>query len=390
MSRVKSSLIISCALSSILLGSTEEVFMPLGRPVKPIVLTDDERSKLVTWSRRPTTAQRLALRAKIVLAAADGQANTAIAADLRITLPTVGKWRQRFLEHRLDGLMDEPRPGAPRTITDARVEEIVTKTLETKPKNATHWSTRGLAKTSGLSQTAISRIWRAFGLKPHLHETFKFSTDPYFVEKVRDVVGLYLNPPERAIVLSVDEKSQIQALDRSQPVLPMTTGQAERGTHDYVRNGTTSLFSALNVTTGQVIGKCYRRHRHQEFLKFLAEIDAAIPVEDGVTIHLIMDNYSTHKTPAVKRWLTHHPRFVVHFTPTSASWINQVERFFAEITEKRIRRGVFKSVRALEAAIEEYLAEHNADPKPFRWTATADLILRKVENICKRTSNSGH
>jgi transposase len=364
--------------------------MPLGRPVKPIVLTDDERAKLVTWSRRPTTAQRLALRAKIVLAAADGQANTAIAAALRITLPTVGKWRQRFLEHRLDGLTDEPRPGAPRTITDARVEEIVTKTLETKPKNATHWSTRGLAKTSGLSQTAISRIWRAFGLKPHLHETFKFSTDPYFVEKVRDVVGLYLNPPERAIVLSVDEKSQVQALDRSQPVLPMTTGQAERGTHDYVRNGTTSLFSALNVTTGKVIGKCYRRHRHQEFLKFLTEIDAAIPVEDGVTIHLIMDNYSTHKTAAVKRWLTNHPRFVVHFTPTSASWINQVERFFAEITEKRIRRGVFKSVRALEAAIEEYLAEHNADPKPFRWTATADLILRKVEDVCKRTSNSGH
>ena len=270
------------------------------------------------------------------------------------------------------------------------MEEVVTKTLETKPKNATHWSTRGLAKTSGLSQTAISRIWRAFGLKPHLHETFKFSTDPYFVEKVRDVVGLYMNPPERAIVLSVDEKSQVQALDRSQPVLPMTTGQAERGTHDYVRNGTTSLFSALNVTTGKVIGKCYRRHRHQEFLKFLTEIEAAIAVEDGVAIHLIMDNYSTHKTPAVKRWLTNHPRFIVHFTPTSASWINQVERFFAEITEKRIRRGVFKSVRALEAAIEEYLAEHNADPKPFRWTATADLILRKVEDVCKRTSNSGH
>lgn len=364
--------------------------MPLGRPVKPIVLTDDERAKLVTWSRRPTTAQRLALRAKIVLAAAGGQANSAIAADLRITLPTVGKWRQRFLEHRLDGLTDEPRPGAPRTITDARVEEIVTKTLETKPKTATHWSTRGMAKASGLSQTAISRIWRAFALKPHLHETFKFSTDPYFVEKVRDVVGLYLNPPERAIVLSVDEKSQVQALDRSQPVLPMTTGQAERGTHNYVRNGTTSLFSALNVATGQVIGKCYRRHRQQEFLKFLGEIDAAIPVEEGVTIHLVMDNYSTHKTPAVKRWLTRHPRFIVHFTPTSASWINQVERFFAEITEKRIRRGVFKSVKALEAAIEDYLAEHNADPKPFRWTATADLILRKVEEVCKRTSNSGH
>jgi len=364
--------------------------MPLGRPLKPITLTADERAKLVTWSRRPTTAQRLSLRAKIVLAAAEGQANTTIAADLRITLPTVGKWRQRFLDLRLDGLTDEARPGAPRTITDTRVEEIVTKTLETKPKNATHWSTRGMAKSAGLSQTAISRIWRAFGLKPHLHETFKFSTDPYFVEKVRDVVGLYMNPPDRAIVLSVDEKSQIQALDRTQPILPMTTGQAERGTHDYVRNGTPSLFSALNVATGEVIGKCYRRHRHQEFLKFLTEINETIPVEEGVTIHLVMDNYATHKTPAVKRGLTKHPRFVVHFTPTSASWINQVERFFAEITEKRIRRGVFKTVKELEEAIEAYLAEHNANPKPFRWTATADMILRRVEEVCKRTCNSGH
>lgn len=364
--------------------------MPLGRPLKPITLAADERSKLVAWSRRPTSAQRLALRAKIVLAAAEGKANTAIASELRIALPTVGKWRQRFLDHRLDGLTDEPRPGAPRTITDERVEEIVTKTLESKPKNATHWSTRGMAKSAGLSQTAISRIWRAFGLKPHLHETFKFSTDPYFVEKVRDVVGLYLHPPERAIVLSVDEKSQVQALDRTQPILPLTTGQAERGTHDYVRNGTTSLFSALDVATGKIIGKCYRRHRHQEFLKFLAEIDEAIPVEEGVSIHLVMDNYATHKTPAVKRWLVNHPRFVVHFTPTSASWINQVERFFAEITEKRIRRGVFKSVKALEAAIEAYLIDHNANPKPFRWTATADLILRKIEEVCKRTCNSGH
>jgi transposase len=364
--------------------------MPLGRPRKPISLTDDERTKLVTWSRRPTTAQRLALRAKIILAAAEGHPNSTIATDLRITLPTVGKWRQRFLDRRLDGLTDEPRPGAPRTITDTHVEEIVTKTLESKPKNATHWSTREMARSIGLSQTAISRIWRAFGLKPHLHETFKFSTDPYFVEKVRDVVGLYLNPPDRAVVLSVDEKSQIQALDRSQPILPMTIGQVEQGTHDYVRNGTTSLFSALNVVTGTVIGKCYRRHRHQEFLKFLAEIDETIPFEEGVTIHLVMDNYSTHKTPAVKRWLTKHPRFVVHFTPTSASWINQVERFFAEITEKRIRRGVFKSVKSLEEAITGYLIEHNADPKPFRWVATADLILRKVAEVCKRTSNSGH
>lgn len=306
------------------------------------------------------------------------------------TLPTVGKWRQRFLDRRLDGLTDEPRPGSPRTITDARVEEVVTKTLESKPANATHWSTRGMARHTGLSQTAVSRIWRAFGLKPHRADTFKLSTDPYFVEKVRDVVGLYLDPPERAVVLSVDEKSGTQALDRTQPVLPLTPGQAERATHDYVRHGTTSLFAALDVATGKVIGKCQRRHQHQEFLKFLADIDAAVPVEDGVTVHLVMDNSATHKTPAVRKWLARRPRFVVHFTPTSASWLNQVERFFAEITEKRIRRGVFKSVKALEQAIEAYLTEHNTDPKPFKWTATADLILRRVEDVCKRTCNSGH
>lgn len=357
--------------------------------LKPLALTDDERSKLAAWTRRPKTAQRLALRARIVLAAAGGHTNTAIAADLRVTLPTVGKWRQRFLDRRLDGLTDEPRPGPPRTITDARVEEVVTKTLESKPTNATHWSTRGMARHTGLSQTAISRIWRAFGLKPHRAETFKLSADPYFVEKVRDVVGLYLDPPDRAVVLSVDEKSGTQALDRTQPVLPMTPGQAERGTHDYVRHGTTSLFAALDVATGKVIGKCQRRHRHQEFVKFLADIDAAVPVEDGVTVHLVLDNYATHKTPAVRRWLARHPRFVVHFTPTSASWLNQVERFFAEITEKRIRRGVFRSVRELEQAIDTYLAEHNRNPKPFRWTATADLILRRVEELCKRTCNSG-
>lgn len=364
--------------------------MPAGRPLAPLTLTDDERAKLAAWSRRPKSAQRLALRAKIVLAAADGHSNTAIATDLRVTLPTVGKWRSRFLATRLDGLTDEPRPGPPRTITDAQVEDVVTRTLESKPANATHWSTRGMAQATGLTQTAISRIWRAFGLKPHLRETFKLSTDPYFVEKVRDVVGLYLSPPDKAVVLSVDEKSQVQALDRTQPVLPMTPGQVERGTHDYVRNGTTSLFAALDVATGQVIGRCHRRHRHQEFLKFLDHIDATVLHEDGVTVHLVMDNYATHKTPAVRRWLARHPRFVVHFTPTSGSWLNQVERFFAEITEKRIRRGVFKTVTALEQAIQAYLAEHNANPKPFKWTATADLILRKVEDVCKRTLNSGH
>jgi transposase len=358
--------------------------------LKPVTLTDDERSKLTAWTRRPKTAQRLALRSRIVLAAADGRSNTAIAADLRVTLPTVGKWRQRFLDRRLDGLTDEPRPGPPRTITDAHVEEVVTKTLESRPANATHWSTRGMARATGLTQTAVSRIWRAFGLKPHLRESFKLSTDPYFVEKVRDVVGLYLDPPDRAVVLCVDEKSGAQALDRTQPVLPMAPGQAERGTHDYVRHGTTSLFAALDVATGKVIGRCHRRHRHQEFVRFLADIDAAVPHEDGVTIHLVMDNYATHKTPAVRRWLAKRPRFVVHFTPTSGSWLNQVERFFAEITERRLRRGVFKSVAALEQAIEAYLAERNANPKPFKWTATADLILRRVEDACKRTCNSGH
>ena len=365
--------------------------MAIGRPKADITLTDDERSTLQAWARRPTTAQRLALRARIVLAAADDKRdNTAIAADLGVTLPTVGKWRRRFVDLRLDGLADEPRPGAPRTVTDAQVEDVVARTLESKPKNATHWSTRGMAEAAGLSQTAVSRIWRAFGLKPHLHETFKLSTDPLFVDKVRDVVGLYLSPPERAVVLSVDEKSQIQALDRTQPLLPMAPGQAERGTHDYARHGTTSLFAALNVATGQVIGKCYARHRQQEFVRFLDEVDAAVPAEPGVTVHLVMDNYATHKAPRVKRWLVDHPRFFVHFTPTSASWLNQVERFFAAITDERIRRSAFRSVKALVAAIEAYLKEHNDAPKPFKWTATADLILRKVERVCKRIGNSGH
>ncbi|SRR5579871_70707 len=355
-----------------------------------LFLTDDERSQLQTWVRRPKTAQRLALRARIVLAAAEGRSNTDIATDLGITLPTVGKWRQRFVHSRLEGLADEPRPGAPRSLTDAQIEEAITRTLETKPANATHWSTRSLAKMLGLSQTAVSRIWRAFGLQPHRHETFKLSADPFFIEKVRDVVGLYLNPPQRAIVLCLDEKSQVQALDRTQPLLPMTPGQAERGTHDYTRHGTTSLFAALNVATGQVIGQCHRRHRQQEFTKFLDYLEATIPAIEGETIHIVMDNYGTHKTPRVKRWLARHPRFVAHFTPTSASWLNQVERFFAEITTKRIRRGVFRSVQALEKAITEYLAEHNQAAKPFQWTATAELILKRVEDQCKRISNSGH
>ena len=357
--------------------------MTLGRPKAPLILTDDERTKLLSWANRPTSAQRLALRARIILACAEGTDNKAVAKTLRITPHTVGKWRTRFVEDRLEGLADEPRPGAPRSLSDAKIEEVISRTLESKPDNATHWSSRSMAQRTGLSQSAIVRIWHAFGLQPHKEETFKLSSDPFFIEKVRDIVGLYLHPPQRALVLSVDEKSQVQALDRTQPLLPLGPGQAERHTHDYVRNGTTSLFAALNVATGTVIGKCYRRHRQQEFVRFLEEIDATIPQEEGVTIHLILDNYGTHKTPRVKRWLQRNPRYVVHFTPTSASWLNQVERFFAAITAQRIRRGVFRSVAALEAAIQDYLQMHNQNPKPFVWTATADLIFKKLQKTCE-------
>lgn len=363
--------------------------MRTGRPTVPLTLTDDERQTLELWARRPKSTQRLALRARVVLACAEGRTNTAVAQELGITMPTVGKWRGRFLRQRLEGLADEPRPGAPRTITDAQVEEVITHTLESQPEGATHWSTRRMARATGLSQTAIVRIWRAFALQPHRTETFKLSSDPFFVPKVRDIVGLYLNPPERAIVLSIDEKSQVQALDRTQPLLPLAPGQAERRTHDYERHGTTSLFAALEVATGRVIGQCHRRHRHQEFLRFLERIDATLSKEPGVEIHLVMDNYGTHKTPKVKRWFARHPEYHLHFTPTSASWLNQVERFFAEITEKRLRRGTFRSVSALEAAIREYLDHHNRAPKPFVWTADADLILSRVENVCKRICNSG-
>jgi transposase len=362
----------------------------MARPLAELVLSDDERQTLTTWAARPKSTLRLATRARIVLACAEGLENQAVAARLRVCSATVGTWRRRFVERRLEGLADEPRPGAPRKITDADVERVVTRTLETKPKDATHWSTRGMAEAAGMSQTAVGRIWRSFGLKPHLRETFKLSTDPFFVEKVRDVVGLYMSPPERAVVLCVDEKSQVQALDRTQPLLPMAPGQAERQTHDYVRNGTTSLFAALNVATGEVIGRCHRGHRAKEFLRFLDEVHARVPHEEGVEIHPVLDNYATHKTPAVKRWFLRHPEYRLHFTPTSSSWLNLVERFFAEITEKRIRRGAFRSVAALEAAIREYLEHHNASPRPFVWTADADLILNRIKGVCERTSDSGH
>src|SRR5215210_5552476 len=330
-----------------------------GRPKTPLILGDDERQKLQTWASRPKSTQRLATRARIVLACAEGLDNKDVAARLHVNTVTVGKWRKRFLADRLEGLTDEPRPGAPRTILDARVEEVVTKTLETKPKAATHWSTRGMARAVGLSQSAVSRIWRAFGLKPHLRETFKLSTDPFFVEKVRDVVGLYVDPPGRAIVLCVDEKIQVQALGRTQPTQPLLPGRAEKASHDYVRHGTTSLFSALDVATGEVIGRCYRRHRHEEFLAFLGHIDATLVREEGTAVHVVMDNYGTHKHPKVREWFVRHPEYVPHFTPTSASWLNQVERFFAQITERRIRRGSFRSVEELERAIEDYLNTHN-------------------------------
>jgi transposase len=362
--------------------------MRLGRPLKPIVLTADERSTLDGWAHRRMTAQALALRARIVLQAAAGNSNTQIARRERVTKATVGKWRGRFLQSRLDGLLDEPRPGVARTITDADIEAVITQTLEMTPRDATHWSTRSMAKASGLSQSSISRIWRTFGLQPHRVDTFKLSKDPLFIEKVRDIVGLYLNPPERALVLCVDEKSQIQALDRSAPILPLRPGVPERRTHDYVRHGTTSLFAALNVATGKVIGECHRRHRSQEFLQFLRTIDASVPTE--LDIHLILDNYGTHKTPRVRRWLAAHPRFHVHFTPTSASWLNLVERWFALLSEKQIKRGAHRSTRALEDAIREYLAITNESPKPFIWIKTADEIFASIARYCQRISDSAH
>lgn len=358
--------------------------------MKPLVLSAAEKAKLELMARRPKTDQRTAQRARIVLDCATGLSNTEVAANRGITMPTVGKWRQRFLDGRLGALGDAPRSGQPRKLTDAKVEAVVTRTLETRPKNATHWSTRTMAEASGLNQNAIVRIWRAFGLKPHLQENFKLSTDAFFVEKVRDIVGLYLNPPEqtRAVVLCVDEKSQVQALDRSQPVLPMRPGQAERRTHDYYRHGTTSLFAALDIATGEVIGHCQKRHRQEEFVRFLDRIERTVPTR--LEVHLVLDNYATHKAPKVAAWFKKRPRYHLHFTPTSSSWLNQVERWFAKITEQRIRRGVFKSVDELITAIDDYIAANNRAPKPFVWTATAELILDRVGTLCQRTNRSPH
>ena len=359
-----------------------------GRPKAELVLSESEREQLMALTLRRKTAQALALRARIVLACAEGAENKAVAARLRVTQQTVGKWRTRFVEHRVDGLLDAPRPGAPRTIDDARVDAVIAKTLESVPAGATHWSTRRMAREAGLSQTAVSRIWRAFGLQPHRQETFKLSSDPLFVEKVRDIVGLYLDPPLKAMVLCVDEKSQIQALDRTQPLLPLAPGFPESRTHDYARHGTTTLFAALDIATGEVIGALHRRHRSAEFLQFLRTIEANVPPE--MDIHLVMDNYGTHKTPTIKAWFARNPRFQVHFTPTSASWLNQVERWFATLTQNYLRRGTHRSTRQLEQAIRHYLELHNADPKPFVWSKSADDILASIERFCLRTSNSRH
>lgn len=360
--------------------------MRTGRPKSELELTSDERSELERLARRSKTAQAIALRSRIILACADGTCNSEVAEQLGVASATVGKWRNRFIKKRLNGLLDEPRPGIPRKITDEDVERVVTLTLESTPRNATHWSTRSMAKKAGMSQSAISRIWRAFALQPHRTETFKLSTDPFFIEKVRDIVGLYLNPPEKAVVLCVDEKSQIQALDRTQPLLPLRPGQAERRTHDYTRYGTTSLFAALNKATGEVIARCHRRHRSVEFRKFLDLIENNVP--EGQDVHIVLDNYGTHKTAMIQRWLVKRPHFHLHFTPTSSSWLNLVERWFAELTEKQIRRSSHRSVNQLECAIQRYIAICNEDPKPFVWTKTADEILKNLQRYCERINDS--
>ena len=356
-----------------------------------IELSEDERGYLDRLVRRRKVARGDALRADIVLRASDGLNNSEIADVVGVTRQTVRTWRERFAKHRLDGLDDEPRCGAPRKIGDDRIEEIVVKTLETKPKGATHWSTRDMAKASGVSTSSVQRIWRAFSLQPHRTETFKLSTDPQFVEKVRDIVGLYLDPPDKALVICVDEKSQIQALDRTQPLLPMRPGQIERRTHDYDRHGTTTLFAAfiasvtaeVDTKAGSVIGTCMPRHRAQEFRKFLDEVERNVPA--GLDVHVVMDNASSHKTQVIRRWFAKRPQWHQHFTPTSSSWLNQVERFFALLADKQIKRGAHTSVKDLIASIETFITARNADPKPLRWTKSADDILASIARFCRRT-----
>jgi transposase len=353
-----------------------------------VLLSDQDREVLERWARRPNSAQALALRCRIVLAAADGVPSNEIAARLGCNRTTVGKWRGRFARRGFDGLHDEPRPGKPRLIGDDHVERVIVKTLEEQPADATHWSTRSMAQATGMSQTAVSRIWRAFALKPHQTETFKLSPDPQFIDKVRDIVGLYLNPPEAAVVLCVDEKSQIQALDRTAPILPLMPGVPERQTHDYVRNGTTNLYAALDVASGQVITDMTPRHRAEEFRRFLNLIDSSVPAH--LDVHVVLDNSSTHKTPSIQRWLVRHPRFALHFTPTYSSWLNLVERWFAELTTKWIKRSAHRSVKDLVASIRSWVTNWNDDPKPFVWHKTADEILNSLASYCQRISDSGH
>ena len=357
--------------------------MALGRPKVALILTDDERMRLDSLAHRSRTAPHLARRARIILACATGQDSKAVAQRLRMSQTTVCKWRGRFVRERLDGLYDEPRPGAPRQISDQQIEQVIVRTLEETPRGETHWSSRGMAKASGLGRTTVQQIWRAFGLQPHRSETFKLSTDPLLIEKVRDIVGLYMHPPTHAVVFCVDEKAQIQALDRTQPVLPMRPGQVERRTHDYRRHGTTTLFAALNVKTSELVTQFHQRHRSTEFRQFLDAVDTAVPRH--LDVHLIMDNYGTHKTRLIRNWFAKRPRFHVHFTPTYGSWLNLVERWFAELTNKQLRRGVHRSVAQLKTAIREFIAAHQAHPKPFIWTKTADEILASIARFAQRT-----
>jgi len=358
----------------------------VGRLADVVALTDDERLFLESQVRRHRAPRSLSDRCRMVLLCADGLESKEVARRMNVHEHTVGKWRRRFVHDRIEGLTDEYRPGRPRTVSDDQVAEVIERTLHSKPKDATHWSIRSMATETGLSHTTIRRIWGAFGLQPHRSETFKLSTDPLFTDKVQDIVGLYLSPPNRAIILCVDEKSQIQALDREQPVLPMMPGVAERRTHTYIRHGTTSLFAALDIATGFVIGKCYKRHRAKEFLNFLKQIDACMP--KGPDVHLVMDNYATHKTPKIKAWLARRPHWHVHFTPTSASWINQVERWFAELTRKQLQRGVHVCVKDLEADIMKFVECHNENPKPYKWVKSADEILASVKRFCLKTEQT--
>ena len=357
-----------------------------GRPIIPLILSSDEREYLERQVRRHRAPRSLSERCRVILRCADGVPSKSVAGELGVHEHTVGKWRRRFLKDRIEGLLDEARPGRPRTINDDQVAAVIERTLRSTPKDATHWSIRSMAAETAFSHTTIRRIWTAFGLQPHRSETFKLSSDPLFVDKVRDIVGLYLSPPNRALVLSVDEKSQIQALDREQPVLPMMPGIPERRTHSYVRHGTTSLFAALDIASGFVIGKCYNRHRAVEFLDFLKQIDNQVP--EGLDVHIIMDNYATHKTGMIKAWLARRPHYHVHFTPTSASWINHIERWFAELTRKQLRRGVHTSTKQLETDIRAFIERHNEKPKPYRWTKSADEILASVKRFCQKTERN--